>query len=357
MNIKDLKVNECCGCAICEAVCPKDAIKIVLTDEGFYEPVINEEKCVNCSVCTKTCYKGLELDIKKPYKDGIETYSAYNNDAHDRYHSSSGGLASVLAKQCIADGYTVVGVEYDYIEEIAKTSFAKTEEEVYKFSGSKYFQSKNIDALKAIMSDGKDTKYAIFGTPCQIYALRKYARDKKCEERFLFVDIFCHGCPSLKLWEKYLAYIKKKSKFDKFDSIEFRSKRAGWHEYVYVFKSGEREYVTKKNFNMFYTMFFDKNILCRACYDCRVRSSFDFPDIRIGDFWGKRFDTNADGVSAVVVCTQRGKELFQKIEDKISFERQSLEEVVAWQSFGKTHSCDEKLRAVALGEFKKDTPF
>lgn len=48
------KLYECCGCGACIAICPKDAINIVLIKDYFY-PSINNEKCVNCKMCLKIC--------------------------------------------------------------------------------------------------------------------------------------------------------------------------------------------------------------------------------------------------------------------------------------------------------------
>lgn len=47
--------DECCGCAACEAVCHKDAIHMILDLEGFYYPVIDADKCINCGFCVNVC--------------------------------------------------------------------------------------------------------------------------------------------------------------------------------------------------------------------------------------------------------------------------------------------------------------
>lgn len=46
--------EDCCGCAACYAICPKEAIFMV-EDEGFEYPRIDESKCVCCYQCIRVC--------------------------------------------------------------------------------------------------------------------------------------------------------------------------------------------------------------------------------------------------------------------------------------------------------------
>ena len=59
MNDKNtiLFVNkeECCGCAACQAICPVGAIRMVLDEDGFYYPVLDENTCICCRECLQVC--------------------------------------------------------------------------------------------------------------------------------------------------------------------------------------------------------------------------------------------------------------------------------------------------------------
>lgn len=57
MNIQDKDtLHECTSCQMCAVVCPKKAIGIHLNQDGFYRPVIDGEKCVDCGICKSVCH-------------------------------------------------------------------------------------------------------------------------------------------------------------------------------------------------------------------------------------------------------------------------------------------------------------
>ncbi|WP_293728558.1 4Fe-4S dicluster domain-containing protein [uncultured Phascolarctobacterium sp.] len=47
--------EKCCGCSACYAACPKEAITMVIDEEGFKYPSIEKKKCVGCHMCVKVC--------------------------------------------------------------------------------------------------------------------------------------------------------------------------------------------------------------------------------------------------------------------------------------------------------------
>ena len=49
--------NECCGCAACYSRCQgiKQAITMVIDEEGFFYPVVDATKCIQCLSCEKVC--------------------------------------------------------------------------------------------------------------------------------------------------------------------------------------------------------------------------------------------------------------------------------------------------------------
>ena len=47
--------ENCCGCGACAAGCPAHAITMKPDADGFLYPIVNSEKCINCSKCEKLC--------------------------------------------------------------------------------------------------------------------------------------------------------------------------------------------------------------------------------------------------------------------------------------------------------------
>lgn len=67
-----------------------------------------------------------------------------------------------------------------------------------------------------------------------------------------------------------------------------------------------------------------------------------YGDIRLGDYWGEKYDTNTKGVSAVVVKTPKGMEIFEAVKNRLNVEEVTLNHILAAQSYGKTHFIIDK---------------
>ena len=96
---------------MCAAVCPKDAIRITLDESGFYRPYVDSEKCVDCGLCTGVCYRfdnNLRItDEKTLQRTGL--YAASVRDSRLLLEVTSGGVADLLAKELIREGYLCIG--------------------------------------------------------------------------------------------------------------------------------------------------------------------------------------------------------------------------------------------------------
>jgi len=359
MNISDTSsFRNCTSCGVCATVCARNAISIVLNKDGFYRPVVNVDSCNDCGLCTSVCYK-FDGDLKMTTDEGLlqkPLFSAWALDDDVVKSTTSGGIGDLLARQLMNDGYRVVGVVYNEEKTRAEHRIAETEEELNPFRGSKYIQSYTFDAFKEVVANCRNDKYAVFGTPCQIYALNKLSTKRKVRDHFFFVDLYCHGCPSIYSWIKYQSYIKKRINVDKFDSISFRSKAKGWGSlYIVEAKSkGEIVYIGNKANDKFYELFFSEQILNTACYDCQLRSTLEYTDIRMGDFWGHKFLDNQRGVSAISLASEKGREVFGKLHS-ITFTQCSYDEFLPYQSWNLTYKVDEEKRKAVLKSLSEDS--
>lgn len=57
--------EECCGCTACYSVCSQRAISMVVDEEGFEYPQIDNSKCMGCYQCIKVCpFKTVSADLQ-----------------------------------------------------------------------------------------------------------------------------------------------------------------------------------------------------------------------------------------------------------------------------------------------------
>ena len=352
MNVSSRTTEkECTSCGVCSSVCNKEAISIALNSEGFYRPVVASDLCNNCGLCTTVCYK-FDNNIYLTSEQGLKEkplFSGWANNDKIVANTTSGGIGDILAQQLLTEGYKVVGVVYNEDEIRAEHRIANVKQELDDFRGSKYIQSYTFDAFKEVVKNCRNTKYAVFGTPCQIYALNKIAHQRKVRDNFFFVDLYCHGCPTLYVWTKFHEELKRKLNIRKFDKVTFRSKLRGWGSFNVLVRANGRNITNSKYNDKFYELFFCDQLLNMACNDCQLRSTLEYTDIRLGDFWGKKYLSNHRGVSAVSVSTSRGKEMFEKIKSKITFFNCDYQEFLPWQSWGKSYSINTKIRKAVLG--------
>lgn len=339
----------CSGCSVCYAVCPANAITITTNVDGFYSAILDKTKCINCEKCLQVCTKfETNYSKSKDFKE-LPLYAGWSLDQKTQYETSSGGICFEIAKWAINNNYKVAGVIYDAIEERAKTVIASTLSEIEHFKGSKYLQSFCADTFKQIINS-KD-RFVIFGTPCQIAGLRMLAKENNCENRLILIDFFCHGVPTYLLWQSFLKWLKEKKNINQINNIKFRNKKYGWHNFTMQI-NGQTDLYLKKRNNPFYTLFFSDFLLNNACYLCKPKSSFNFADIRLGDFWGSTFDKREDGVSVVIPISQKAKDLINDLP--IILEKQSHKICSNTQSVFKNNNIDSAKRDVLFNMLKNN---
>lgn len=319
-NVLD-SYNYCTGCGVCSINCPLDIITIELNEDGFYSPKIEEDKCIECGKCKDICIK-----FKKE-ENNLSTgefYAARSKDKEVIKNCTSGGIAYEISKFLLNKDYIVIGTKYNYKKDIAETILVDNFKNLEELRGSKYIQSyteKALKEIKNIIKNNPKQKFLFIGTPCQIYGFDKFLLKNKLRENFILIDLFCHGIPSYLVWNNYIKEIRRKIK--NITEIKFRDKELGWHNFLFKVK-GETEFKELSEKNIFYQYFFDNVLLNKACFKCEVRKSCSSADIRLGDFWGKRYIKDKEGISLVLVLTEKGKKLLKKVNsieilEKISY--------------------------------------
>lgn len=321
--------NNCCGCYACSNVCPKNAIIMKEDEEGFKYPSVDEKKCLRCNLCEKVCPNA---NKKKIINNEPKAYACINNNETIRKQSSSGGIFTLIAEEILNQGGVVFGAKFNDNFDVVH-SFVEKKNDLKLFRGSKYVQSQIGDCYIKTKEFLENDRYVLFtGTPCQIDGLYLYLQ--KDYNKLYTQDIICHGVPSPMVWKKYKDYRKKIDK-DIPKNIDFRNKDNGWKKFNLKIQYNETNSYKKEETKDMYMKAFLSNLSLRpSCYNCNSKSYNRKSDITLADFWGinyvlPKMDDNK-GTSLVIVNSEKGKWLFEKIKDKMKYEQVSIEEALKY---------------------------
>lgn len=308
------KIKDCYGCGVCVISCPERIIHLELNKDGFYAPKIdNLDKCINCGLCLKNCaFVDNKVTVNNDINQ-IKSFAVWSKDESIRYDCSSGGAAFEIGAYLIDNGYLGCSVKYDSIKNRAEHYIAKNKDEYKLGIGSKYIQSYTLNAFSSF---DKSKKYVVTGTPCQIDSLRKYIKSRKIEDNFVLIDFFCHGVPSMLLWNKYLEY----TKVEDISNITWRNKKNGWHNSWAITMKDKLDndiyFSLHRNGDKFYKMFLGHYCLGDQCHkNCKYKLLNSSSDIRLGDFWGNKYSDNQKGVSSVITFSKKGNDIISSIDN------------------------------------------
>lgn len=333
-NVNFNRARPCTGCGACAAICPTSAIKMIQNKKGFYIPYIDESLCIECGKCKSVCYSHIDKFFNS---ENIQSKFGFLLKTESLYQSASGGVGFYLSQILFKEGYTIIGCAYNYESNTSEHIAVKNEKDLEALRGSKYFQSNSSIACKLIRNSLPNTKFAIFGTPCQIYGFKLLVDAlKKDINSFVFIEIFCHGVTSPYVWQKYLDYMNKNN--DQIEHISFRSKKYGWHLSCNEIQFKNRTIITKRVGDPFFEVYYSKKMFNEPCFACLARKNLGIADIRIGDFWGQRFQNDSSGVSCILSMSEKGTRLIQKIDSKdFAIDDANLEEILKSQSYQQTY--------------------
>lgn len=304
---------ECTGCALCANVCAHDAINMEWSVDGFLVPTVDTMRCINCGACAKACPAQPEHLEKlranaTPQLQPV-SYGGWHKNKQMHLSSSSGGILSALAMQTFNVRGCVFGVVWSS-KDTASFTRVESEEELASLRGSKYTQAVPDTVYRQVKTELKKGRHVLFcGTPCQVYALRRYLR--KEYDNLLLVDILCHGVPSRHLLQSYIReYEREEGKT--ISLIQFRDKAGNWQQYHVKKHFTDGTSTSHRNWeDMFMRIFIGDFVLNTACYNCPHARLPRVGDITLGDFWGDLQKLHpdwpiSDGIGAVLANTVRG---------------------------------------------------
>ena len=329
--------KSCCGCEACANICPKDAITMELDEWGFSYPTVNLDKCVSCGMCKKVCL----YQNSQPMHEPLRAYAAVNKMDAQLEKSASGGVFAAAATFFLKNDGVVFGTTLDFEDGVPIAHIVKVDDigQLKRLQGSKYVQSCVNDAYRqAKKSLDQGEKVLFSGTPCQIAGLYGYLN--KNYKNLWTMDVICHGVPNLQFFRDYLRIEQEKKGGIPVD-YSFRDKKHGWGMTTrldLMKDTGETLSIySPARLTSYNTLFLDANTYRENCYSCPFACKKRVSDITIGDFWGieiahpellkkDEFDEKK-GISCLLVNTEKGRNLCEKISDAIYMYESSFDKI------------------------------
>ncbi len=319
-TISELSVKQCFSCGVCKETCPTSAIDLKQNEEGFYYPVIDQAKCVQCGNCVTHCPA-----ITNPHKyHFLAAYCGHGNSIETK-NSASGGVFWEIAKAIILRGGKVAGAIL--IENKCKHVIVDSLEDLKQLQGSKYIKSdiqEVYEKTKSLLDNGEIVLFS--GTPCQVASLKTYLG---VSYRNLYtIDVLCHGVPSQALWDSYCSFI---SNGNVITDISFRNKD---HEserrsaFQLKYKAVNKTVIKEAHNSGYYNLYVNNASFQMSCYYCKFAGIDRIGDITIGDCDSWKHQSGIDLTktqSMFLVNTEKGQELFDSVQNQLEYSNLDIE--------------------------------
>lgn len=317
LTMQELFTEEknCCGCEACVQVCPVSIVEMKADKQGFFYPRITDsEKCISCKSCEKVC--PLKNRMVSPRKTE-SAYTGFANDINIVKNCASGGIATTIATCFISDGGIVYGVKYSKDCLFIEYSRAESTEELRKFRGSKYAQSRKHDIFKRVWADLKDGQKVLFiGLPCDVAALYNFLRNNN--QNLYTIELVCHGVTSPNAHHQFVKS-EMSEHHSRMKEFSVRYKKVGWKPYyIYEkYENGSEVVMPFRPTDYGIVFHFLKRPSCYACKFKIYDDAFGLQaDLTVGDNHGASESSpsyNLWGSSVCYVHTDKGQYLLKSI--------------------------------------------
>lgn len=317
--------EDCCGCTACASICPKNAITMTYDDCGFSYPKIDQEACIDCGACQKTCAFCGENQYAR-----FESCYVVKHLSQDVVNESrSGGAFTAISDSILRRNGVIYGALLDSKLFVRHARAINTEQR-NALRKSKYVQSNLEGIFEQVASDLLDDRLVLFtGTGCQCDGLKGYLQIKNISlENLILCDLVCHSNASPILFNKYLNYQSQKNR-SKIREYYFRDKEQHtWAEHVekIVFENGKVLY-TDEYTNLFFT-----DDIRPSCYNCKYTSLKRCGDFTFADCWGGQDVypdlVNEKGASLLLVNSRRAQYILESISGDIVIKKIDIQDVM-----------------------------
>lgn len=307
-------IDNCFGCAACIDSCSLGAIQLCEDLNGFYKPIIDVTRCVDCGLCEQNCPSLHVNTIIRHRLTDEQLFAAWSTDNEIIQRSASGGVFGQIAKEFLERGNSIVyGAKLTSDSKVVHICIERVED-LHWLQNSKYQQSNTSGIYQDVKTNLKAGKNVIFsGTPCQVAGLYCFLKDKEYPNLYT-AEVVCHGVPT-----NYLATLALKVENAQ-QIIQYRTKSQGWvrgNRTVYKKTDGTQEECPRYRLDFHFRAYLSFDWLRKSCNHCPFAQINRIADITMGDFWGTKKHINSQGVSLLMVNSKRGMELVRQTKEMI----------------------------------------
>ncbi len=314
----------CIGCGLCEAVAGRRMVRAVKVTSGHIRPVASEaldHEAVDriYDVCPGTRVDGLPKRLIDENTETDHVWGSYQRivlahagDPEVRFEGSTGGVLTALGIYLLETGRA------DFIfhtktsstdPTFGESTLSFTRGDVWDAAGSRYGPTATLVDINAVLDRGQP--FAFIGKPCDIGALRNYARHDERVDKLVkyWLTLVCGGYMPPEEMNDFL----KDNGIAAEDLVRFRYRGRGC--------PGPTTFETRQGdvTNLRYTDFWGEDesgwslpFRCKICPDGIGESA----DIAASDTWpGGSPDPKTEdqdmGANAIIARTAAGKELIE----------------------------------------------
>lgn len=315
--------KDCTGCGLCTNVCPQKCISMKKDELATKYAVIDEKKCISCNVCTNICptHSLEDRDFYYPQK----VFVAWNKDNDVRSSAASGGIASGFYQYAFDQSWYVTGAAFDK-NHILNMKLYNGEAYDSNCRNSKYVFCETSNVFQQVIDKLVSGYFVLFiGLPCQVAAIVRYARLKRCDDKLVTCDLICHGVAPLDYLIEHIECVA--GDISEIDDISFRDARFGTNNFYFTLTKNEKIIYKKrvKSSDVYQLGYHSALIYRENCYSCKYAKTERISDITIGDFsglgskasyYGERHD-----ISCVIINSDKGESFWTQAQDYFTFEQ------------------------------------
>lgn len=310
----------CAGCGACAALVP-DKVKVSLQADGFMRPatsgLLSRKETRRVMAACPGGAQRLAKRRKAPHRIWGSYESVHQGWAADdavRHAGASGGGLSALLIWLLESGQIdgVLQVVADPQNPVGNMNVvSRTRADVLTAAASRYAPSAPLLEVPTLLETG--ARYAFVGKPCDVSALRGWARlEPKIDKSFpVMLSFFCAGIPSQLGAEAVAA----KLGFGQSDLSEFRYRGQGWPgRTLAVGKDGS---CAQMSYAESWGAILSKHVQprCRVCADgIGLEADLVFADAWESDAGGYPVFEEGEGISLMMPRTAIGQALLREAE-------------------------------------------